>query len=184
MTSAAIRRRNLLNAQNSTGPKSSTGKAVSSQNARRHGATGRADPARVLKLMEVILDAPGLDITALYSSDAKISAARDLAVTEVRQEKTETALRDFEAGRGRLEDLPSMTYRAIQLALDCFEFGFPRQTTAEEFLDAMVMLERIAAQEMKFGGKRHRLLRRYHREAQTRRSRALKAWIKVNKGGR
>ena len=181
MTAPAIISRNKTNAQKSTGPKTATGRAISSKNARRHGVTGMADPARVLRLLAVILDEPDVDLTHLYSPDPKDAAARDLATAEVRLETAERALIDFEAGRGRLEGHPPLTNIAIHFIRDCYEYGFPIPISAEELLDDMGELERLAAKEMKFGGRRHRLLRRYVREAQTGRSRALKAWITVNK---
>lgn len=182
MTEPAIISRNKSNAQKSTGPKTASGRAISSQNARRHGVTGKADPERLSKLLAVILDAPNVDLTHLYASDTKIAAARDLATAEVRLETAERALIEFEAGRGRLEDHPTGIAESIELVKDCFDFLGPDRLSAEEFLDKIEELERLAAKEMKFGGRRHRLLRRYLREAQTGRSSALKAWINVNKG--
>ena len=77
MTQAHIADRNRANAAKSTGPKTRAGKAASSKNARRHGATGAPDPRRVASWLSVILDRPQVTPRDLLPADA----AGDLALT-------------------------------------------------------------------------------------------------------
>ena len=84
MTREEIAARNRANAQKSTGPKTSAGKAAVAQNARRHGATAKPDPASVAAWLRVILDDPDLTPAAFLAEDDRLQRALALAEAEAR----------------------------------------------------------------------------------------------------
>ena len=79
MSSDGITRRNKVNAQRSTGPKSERGKAVVAQNARRHGVTSKPDPTTVAAWLRIILDKRDLVPGDLMRDDRRTTWALALA---------------------------------------------------------------------------------------------------------
>ena len=81
----------------STGPRTSAGKAISSQNARRHGLTARPDVGSVRQWFRIILNRPD---AKLQLDDVLTLAeifALSLARAEVQVRCTQLALAAFEA---------------------------------------------------------------------------------------
>ncbi|MEQ3729299.1 MAG: hypothetical protein ABNH38_17990 [Tateyamaria sp.] len=154
MTSDAITARNTANAQKSTGPKTAAGKAAVSQNARRHGATSKPDLTSVVAWARVILNAPDLAPSDLLSGDRRIEVALALAEAEARVGSAQAAINAFERGGQMAEKNISQAGAFNQRS----KAQAPHKGGAR-------------------GGRQHRLLKRYLREARGHRKRAFTAWI-------
>ncbi len=154
MRSNRITTRNRANAQKSTGPRTSRGKAIVSTNARRHGATSKPDPTSVAAWARIILDKPDLDANDILKDDMRISRALALADAEVRLCSACAALDTFDRGKephpGMLADLQDNA----AFSTDQLEMG-----------------------DTEHGDKRRQLLQRYVREARGHRKRAFQRWL-------
>lgn len=180
MTSKSIAQRNKKNAQHSTGPRTKGGKARASQNALKHGASGKPDPGVVTKYLAVILETPEISLEEYFPSDERGYYALQLASAEARLVKAQTALQSFAAGTPEPTVWGEEVGNLKDLMFKSFMEGDNSAKEVRIFRSIMKRLNREEAHETKLGGKRHRLLKRYLREAQTGRSRALKRWIEVN----
>lgn len=176
MTSDAVRARNRRNAQKSTGPRSAAGKAVVAGNARTHGATARPDPSAVDTWLAIILDKPDILVADLMPDDERGFRALALAEAEARVTRCEQALIDFEAGRPKIgDDVREVIVAGKMIREEIEHHG----ATPKELRSANALLRRIeqmSAEDLLQGGRRHRLLKRYLREARARRRRAFVAW--------
>jgi hypothetical protein len=176
MTQAHIADRNRANAAKSTGPKTRAGKAASSKNARRHGATGAPDPSRVASWLSVILDRPQVTPRDLIPADAVGDLALTLAMAEARLAAAEDALAEFEAElETPCSELADIEFMAEHIA----EALAQPSTTPEERksgADILVRAARVRLGHAKSESRRHRLLTRYARDARAARSRAIAAW--------
>ncbi len=177
MTADGRAARNRTNAQKSTGPKTAAGKATVAQNARRHGVTAKPDPASVAAWVRVILDDPDLTPADLLAEDDRMRRALSLAAAEVKFWEALASLDRFERG----DAVPSEIAREYQgfqqtIAEDLAEPG----TTEREYRAGLSFLKRLGkviSNETVPDGNRHRLLRRYLREARAQRRRAFQAWL-------
>lgn len=173
MTSDAIRARNRANAQKSTGPRTAAGKAVVAGNARTHGATSRPDPEAVDTWLAIILDRPDIMPDDLVPGDEQGFRALALAEAEARLVGCEQALIDFEAGRPEIGADAQKIIDAGKKIRDEIEH---HGATPKELRSAIALLRRIdrmTADDLLPGGRQHRLLIRYLREARARRRRAF-----------
>lgn len=177
MTHDAITARNRANAQRSTGPKTSRGKATSTKNALSHGATARPDPKCVLGWLAVILDQPGIGPTDLIPTDERGRRALALAEAEARKCAAEGALLDFEGGRAKpAEAITDLRDIAEEISEELAAFGGTKREV-QSGISLIRRIRRTTAQETLPGGKRHRLLKRYLREARAQQRRAFAAWV-------
>ena len=177
MTPQGIAARNRANARKSTGPRTAAGKATSAQNARRHGATAKPDPAATAPWLRVILDDPDLRAADLFAEDDRTRRALALAEAEVKVCAARSSLARFERG----EEPPSQDTREFRQCIasmtDELEDEDMTKAHYRTGLSLRNRLGRMIAQETEHDGKRHRLLRRYLREAQAQRRRAFQAWL-------
>ena len=176
MTSDAITMRNRANAAKSTGPRSAAGKAATAQNARRHGATSKPDPASVATWLRVILDVPKLAPDFLAGADERMRRALALAEAEVAVAAAGKALRELETGGAQKSELTSELLEFADLIYEDQQAGMSKK----DLRDAMRtyrLLSHIVRDETEPGGHQHRLLKRYLREARGRRRRAFRAWL-------
>lgn len=180
MTSDHKRISNRSNARESTGPKTSQGKATASQNARKHGLTSMPSGEDVLAWMKVILGRAELYPLDLFSSDPLMEAAASLALAEARLVRAEIALNEFEANCERLQDHPDELAESAKMFLDFVETGTSSERRVETVLSLIQYFETQTALGAFHGGPQHRLMKRYLREAQSGRSRSLKEWVEVN----
>ena len=168
--------RNRQNAQKSTGPKTSTGKAAVAQNARRHGATAKPDPASVAAWLRVILDDPDLTPVDFLAQDDRLQRALALAEAEVRVGRAATALAAFEAGTTETRDFSCNLLEFVDHV-----FGErAEEMTQKDMREAarvFARLQRTQHDETQPGGSAHRLRQRYLREARAHRRRAFRAWL-------
>jgi len=177
MTQAHIADRNRANAAKSTGPKTRAGKAASSKNARRHGATGAPGPSRVASWLAVILGRRQVTPRDLMPADAAGDLALTLALAEARLAAAEDALAEFEAGlETPCSELADIKFMAEHIAEALAE----PSTTPEERKSGADILARVARMSECHAngeGRRHRLLARYAKEARSARARHLRVVI-------
>ena len=170
-------------AQQSTGPASARGKVIVSQNARLHGVTARPDPTSVVAWMRVILDAPDLALRDMLGDDGRILSALALAEAEVRLISAQAALDAFESGEAPAQEAAGKMDKANALLLSAIA---DRKATAQDMQREIRLLRQLskkAAADVQPGGKQHKLLRRYLREARGHRKRAFQAWLAVRAEG-
>lgn len=177
MTADGRAARNRANAQKSTGPRTAAGKATMAQNARRHGVTAKPDPASVAAWLRVILNDPDLRPADFFAEDDRMRRALALAEAEVKVCEALASLDRFERG----DETPSEITRQFQKYAETIagELVDPG-TTMRQYrtgLSLLMRIGRVISTETAPDGKRHRLLRRYLREARARRRRAFQAWL-------
>ena len=177
MTSQGMSARNRANAQKSTGPRTTAGKATSAQNARSHGATAKPDPASIAPWLLVILNDPDLRPADLFAEDDHTLRALALAEAEVKVSAALTSLDRFERG----EDPPSEVTREFQEFVESITGELVEEAmTKRRYRAGLSLLKRLEneiSNETVLEGKRHRLLMRYLREARSQRRRAFQAWL-------
>ena len=177
MTRDELAERNRRNAQHSTGPKTRAGKSASSQNARRHGLSSKSSPTSIGIWLSVILGKPELEPGDLYPSDENALTALALAEAEARLLQAETVLHEFEMNADHMQDHKEDVRSTAELLMNLIETGMCTQAQ----LDAGARLLQTFGNRDEFsnvhGSKRHQLLRRYVREAQTGQRRASRRWL-------
>jgi hypothetical protein len=177
VTPEAITTRNRANAAKSTGPRSTAGKAAVAQNARRHGATARPDRERVAIWARIILDTPDLGPTDLLTDDIRIQCALVLASAEARFAGATRALEDFEAGAAPPADAEETLRSDIGQVLNAFAGQPISKAERDEALDLIARMQKETTETAQAHDRRHRLLKRYWREARAQRKRAFRDWL-------
>lgn len=177
MTSDGRAARNRANAQRSTGPRTSAGKATVAQNARRHGATSQPKPFTVGAWLSVILDRPDIKPTDLMPGDELGFRALALARAEAQRVAAEEALRDFEDTAVSPDgSVPGQITDATALLGELS--GYARRSSDVRLYAALLrMMRHNEREERALGRGRHKLLKRYAREAKSQRRRAFQAWL-------
>ena len=179
MSADEIAARNRANAKKSTGPTTSEGKAIVAGNARRHGATGRPDPGNVAAWLSVILDRPEITPADLTPGDEAGYRALALAEAEARLVAADAALRAFEAGDADPDETTQDLREMAGLIMEELAETGGTKKEVRSGLSLLRRLVRLEAEDTAPGGKRHRLLRRYLREARAGRRHAFEAWAAV-----
>ena len=178
-----IAARNLANARRSTGPRSPEGKARSAQNARRHGATAAPPREVVGTWLGIVLGRPWLDPDHLDPGDPRMKRALDLAVAEARHVQADAALQAFEAGLAEpSEDLVRLV-SDLELFEDIVQTLPPWHEVAKFAMSLIRQRQPKIEMETCPGRRRHRILKRYAREARARRKAAFRAWIEIERVG-
>jgi hypothetical protein len=154
-------------------------KAAFTGNARTHGATARPRPEDVLTWLSIILEEPDLTLDALVPQDERSLRALDLARAEASLRVTEVALRRFEAGREPASEVLEVVHTLRDWFMERVESREMKRLDQRKAVRVLDLIERAEFDETGLDGKRHRLLKRYWREARARRRRALAAWLEV-----
>ena len=158
-----------------TGPKTAEGKAVSSQNARRHGLNTPPDENLVNSWFNLILDNEEEDYEEPNSDDPRREAALRLAIAEARYHRALQKVDTHDREPNSAQQVANTLLADVRLVLD----GMPRKISegpadpfALEYTEfGLRQLERLMVEV----GRERRLYQRYLGEARAQRRKALQA---------
>jgi hypothetical protein len=160
----------------STGPRTSVGKAISSQNARRHGLTARPDVGSVRQWFRIILNRPDAKLRIDDVLTLAEILALSLARAEVQLRCTHLALAAFEAQ----DDLLLRELSELETKQILYAKIMAHAETSKLFWQTIKLIARVDKRCMVelqiFIIRKLRLLRRYHSEAKSKRRTAFKNW--------
>jgi hypothetical protein len=168
--------RSVKKKRESTGPRTSAGKAISSQNARRHGLTAGPDVGSVRQWFRIILNRPDARLRVDDVLTLAEILALSLARAEVQLRRNHLALAAFEdRDDPLLRELAELETKQILYAKIMAYAETPKL-----FWQAIKLIVRADKRRMDelqiFINRRRRLLRRYHSEAKSKRRTAFKNW--------
>jgi hypothetical protein len=174
-------RRLDTNPKGATGPITDAGKAVSSQNARKHGLTSPPEDALVSQWFNVILNNSGDDLEEPSASDPLREAALRLAIAEARYHRAIHKVDTHESEPGSAQQLAMKLRQEIRDVLDempkKIADGPPDPHALAYANFAIKQLEELFAQI----GHERRLYKRYLGQARAQRQKALRAWCAYNR---
>lgn len=160
----------------STGPRTSAGKAISSQNARRHGLTAGPDVGSVRQWFRIILNRPDAKLQVGDVLTLAETLALSLARAEVQLRRTHRALAASEAQDDPLlRELSELEIKQILYTKIMAYAETPKLFWQAIKLSARVDKRHIDKLQI-FINRKRRLLRRYHSEAKSKRRTAFKNW--------
>ena len=165
-----------------TGPVTAAGKAISAQNARRHGLSAEPAADLVKAWFNVILENPAYTYEEPDADTPRRQAALRLAITEARYHralnKFETHATKQNSAQVRADEFRGMMRQEIASLVDEGRDGRPNLTALEYAISALRRMERLSRDVER----ERRLYRRYLGEARAQRSKALRAWCAFNCG--
>ena len=174
-------RRLDTNPKGATGPVTDAGKAVSSQNARKHGLNAPPDVALVSQWFNVILNNSVDDLEELSARDPRREAALRLATAEARYHRALHKVDTHEREPGSAQQLAMKLRQEIWDVLDDMPKkiadGPPDPHVLAYANFAIKQLEELFAQI----SRERRLYERYLGEARAQRRKALRAWCAFNR---
>ena len=164
-----------------TGPVRDPGKAISSQNARKHGLNALPDVALVYHWFNVILENHENDFEEPKASDPRREAALRLAIAEVRYHRALHKVDTHESEPGSAQQLARKLRQEIWDVLE----GVPKELVdgppdPYELAYANFAIKQLEELFSQIGHER-RLYQRYLGEAQAQRVKALRAWCAFNR---
>ena len=164
-----------------TGPVTDAGKAVSSQNARKHGLNAPPEDAIVSKWFNVILNNAGGDQEEPSAADPRREAALRLAIAEARYHRALHKVDTHDTEPGSAQQVANKLYADVRFVLD----GLPQRVVdgpADPFdLEYAEFGLRQVEKLLVEVGRERRLYRRYLGEARAQRAKALRAWCAFNR---
>ena len=174
-------RRRDTNPKGATGPVTEVGKAVSSQNARKHGLSAPPDVALVSQWFNVILNNHENDFEEPKASDPRREVALRLAIAEARYHRALHKVDTHESEPGSAQQLAMKLRQEIRDVLDDMPKKIadgPPDPHALAYANfAIKQLEELFAQI----GHERRLYNRYLGEARAQRAKAFRAWYAFNR---
>jgi hypothetical protein len=164
-----------------TGPITAEGKAVSSQNARRHGLSAEPDGDLVAAWFNAILDHGEDAYEEPNADDPRREAALRLAIAEARYHRALEKVDTHDREPNSAQQVANKLLADVRLVLD----GMPRKISEGpadpfdlEYTEfGLRQLERLMVEV----GRERRLYRRYLGEARAQRRKALQAWCAFNR---
>ena len=172
--------------RHATGPRTPHGKAVSSQNARRHGLTAEPPAGLVAAWYNIILDNDPRAPEAPHSDgadgdDPRSEAALRLAIAEACYHRALHALEAHPREPGSAQARMAEFQVAMHAHLDKLAASRPNgRPQLEELEYASSTLRRFEGMANAVGHERN-LYERYVGEARAQRRKALRAWCDVNR---
>ena len=164
-----------------TGPITAEGKAVSSQNARRHGLNAPSEEYLVTAWFNLILNNGEDALEEPNASDPRREAALRLAIAEARYHHALHKVDTHDREPNSAQQVANKLFADVRLVLD----GMPRKISEGptdpfdlEYTEfGLRQLERLMVEV----GRERRLYRRYLGEARAQRNKALQAWCVFNR---
>ena len=167
--------------RNATVPKTPEGKAVSSQNARRHGLNAPPDENLVNTWFNLILDNGEDDYEEPNASEPRREAALRLAIAEARYHRALHKVDTHDTEPNSAQQVANKLYADVRFVLD----GLPERVAdgpADPFdLEYAEFGLRQVEKLLLEVGRERRLYRRYLGKARAQREKALKAWCAFNR---
>ena len=165
-----------------TGPVTAAGKAISAQNARRHGLSAEPAADLVRAWFNVILDNPGDTYEEPNADTPRRELALRLAIAEARYhralDKLETHATKQNSAQVWANEFRGIMHQEIAYLVHEGRDGRPNLTALEYANSALWRMERLSRDVER----ERRLYRRYLGEARAQRRKALRAWCAFNSG--
>ena len=169
-------------ARRATGPVTAAGKAISAQNARRHGLSAEPAADLIRAWFNVILDNPGDTYEEPNADTPRREVALRLAIAEARyhraRDKLETHAAEQNSARVRAGKFRVIMHQEIASLVDEGRDGRPNLAALEYASSALRRMEHLSRDVER----ERRLYRRYLGEARAQRTKALRAWCTFNSG--
>ena len=164
-----------------TGPTTAEGKAISSQNARRHGLNAPPEEYLVTAWFNLILNNGEDALEEPNADDPRHEAALRLAIAEARYHRALHKVDTHDTEPNSAQQVANKLLAEVQLVLN----GMPRKISEGpadpsdlEYAEFGVrQLERLMVEV----GRERRLYRRYLGEARAQRRKALQTWCAFNR---
>ena len=161
-----------------TGPITAEGKAVSSQNARKHGLNAPPDEILVYALFNVILNSGENALKAPNASDPRREAALRLAIAEARYHHALHKLETFHTESESAQSIVRVCYDHIKDLADCSSY---QKVLIDDPLQSVEYSMQILKLMKQIAGREKRLRMRYLGEARAQRKKALRDWCAFNR---
>ena len=169
------------NSTPSTGPITNAGKAIASQNARKHGLNAPPDGALVSLWFNVILNNCGYDHEEPSAADPRREAALRLAIAEARYHRALHKVDTHESEPGSAQQLAMKLRQEIWGVLE----EMPKELVDGPTDPHALAYANFAIKQLEqlFGQISHerRLYNRYLGEARAQRAKALRVWCAFNR---
>jgi len=165
-----------------TGPVTAAGKAISAQNARRHGLSAEPAADLVRAWFNVILDNPKNTYEEPNADTPRREVALRLAIAEARYQralnKFETHATKQNSAQVRADEFRGIMRQEIASLVDEGRDGRPNLAALDYASSALWRMERLSRDVER----ERRLYDRYLGEARAQRRKALRAWCAFNSG--